>query len=292
MKTIIRFTSSERIKEKNEWYQNKLKEMKSESKFITINYMNLYYYEWFRFLDSWKKIPEGDIYRFWWKAWAWMWDWIRMFYHDLMQEKCLDESRSRYSDYWSKFLQSLFFEHYKYTQPNFLFLVAQKKIQEDQIKRIESCIPYPIIAKEVLINRWKGVHLIENKSMLGKFLSEHNSEDILFQEFFQNDCDYRAITVWNKCIWCFKKIRTEKSEFRNNVSLWARVEPFELENKQQEELVKIAQWYQLSISWIDFFLDNWKIVLIEINKLPEYGWFENATGISFHQEVLEYLLND
>lgn len=132
---------------------------------------------------------------------------------------------------------------------------------------------FPIVVKHADMDRGNGVFLINRKEDLS--VLETLKPGFLFvQKNIPNNSDYRVVVFGGKTVVIKKRIRQNPDEFRNNVSLGAKVEY--LEPLQEEELCKIsedsAKAMLLEVAGVDIITstEDGKNYILEVNCSPEF----------------------
>lgn len=148
---------------------------------------------------------------------------------------------------------------------------------------IEEYIHYPVIAKKVDVDRGEWVYMIESKKELEKIIHEANKDTwwLLFQQFEENDGDYRIIYFKWKHIGSMR--RYNEGHFLNNVSTWWNIEKADIPEHIIEKLSSLWDVLWLDIIGVDIFLkwDTYKV--IEINDTPQLLWFSKL----FKNQIVE-----
>lgn len=230
-------------------------------------------------------MKDYDIYRIWGITWASMRSWLTYHYGLLRGKKIIDENKKN-SLLIDKFYQSILMDHLWYKYPKSIFFVVHENVFYDQIKLLLDNFDFPIIAKKVDEDRWIWVFLLKNEKEVTDFIYKNNKNSIIFQEYIENDWDYRILIVWDEVIWTFK--RQNKDSFLNNVSKWGETFLEELPSEINKIAIDITKglWHQ--ISWVDIFYQDGGYNIIEVNELPQYDGFEKITWVSYSEKVLEY----
>ena len=157
--------------------------------------------------------------------------------------------------------------------------VRQVKISQEK-ERIIKELGLPLIAKELSMQRGKGVYKIESKedfANLPLIDSRGGDNQFLFQEFKNLGDEYRLLVLGKKVGVWEKKIITVTGEFRHNVSLGAREEFMKLEEipaDLEKIAVDAAVKLNLQIAGVDVARDKntGKYYLIEVNRGPGFTY--------------------
>jgi glutathione synthase/RimK-type ligase-like ATP-grasp enzyme len=157
--------------------------------------------------------------------------------------------------------------------------VRQKQIGKYQEKIIEE-LGLPLIAKELSMQRGKGVYKVESILDFEKLPAKSSTgsdNQFLFQEYKNLGDEYRVLVLGERVGVWEKKTLTVEGEFRHNVSLGAREEFLDLD-KIPAILSKIAidaaVKLNLQIAGVDIAEDKntGKYYLIEVNRGPGFTY--------------------
>lgn len=175
--------------------------------------------------------------------------------------------------------------------------VREKQIDKYK-RRIANALGFPLVAKELAMQKGKGVYKIdcmEDFAKLPSISAKGSNNQFLFQEFKNLGDEYRILVLGQKVGVWEKKIVTVKGEFRHNVSLGAREEFLDLD-KIPEDLANIAvdaaRKLNLQIAGVDIAVDKntGKYYLIEVNRGPGFTY---DTKISPEMDqIAKYLLRE
>lgn len=289
MKHILRFTGSKKLLAGEAVFKESAKKVGDVD--IDMLYYGDYFYDidWnFKNIHSGEKLKNYDYFRIGGQKGLPFKKALIYYFGHLLKKKLIDP-KTLYNLDHSKLSQLLFLNYYNIPTPKSIFFMKNEENIEVHIKLVTERFTYPLVLKDPLLNKGKGVCLIKDKKGLKDYLS--NAEDgacILIQEFIENNWDYRVIATKKGVVLSVK--RYNKQDFRNNASLGGEVEKVDQLPKSIEEVSqKILEGYGLDVSGIDFFIEDEQFLVIEINSFPDYKPFEEATGISYTEAVLEYI---
>jgi glutathione synthase/RimK-type ligase-like ATP-grasp enzyme len=162
--------------------------------------------------------------------------------------------------------------------------VREKQIDKYK-ERIANELGFPLIAKELSMQKGKGVYKIDSLEGFAELPAKSlggSDNQFLFQEFKNLGDEYRVLVLGKKVGVWEKKILTVEGEFRHNVSLGAREEFLELD-KIPDDLAKIAIdaaiKLNLQIAGVDIAKDvnTGKFYLIEVNRGPGFTYDTNVS---------------
>lgn len=161
--------------------------------------------------------------------------------------------------------------------------------------KIAGKLGLPLVAKELSMQRGKGVYLIKKTEDIKSLplIDKHGGNNhFLFQKYIDIEREYRLLVLGERVRVWEEKIISETEEFRHNIALGAK-EKFMPIAKLPAEMEKIAvggaKVLNLQIAGVDMAVEKktGKIYLIEVNRGPGFTY---DTGISPEMdEVAGYL---
>ena len=257
---------------------------------ITIDflcYFDIYYDGQFKYLKNDKKINDYNVFRIDWLRWVGMKKWLIYYYWILNKKKTMDRSYLIGTDYYSKFNQLLFFNHYNFSTPTSIFFAIDNIYINKYITLLENKFIYPFIAKDIYKDRGEWVLLVENRQQLKNIILEQQNNCILFQEYIVNTWEFRIITVWNDIVGSFK--RYNPHSYKNNLKKWTIFENISINRQLKNTIVDIIKKYKLDFSWIDIITSWNKYYLLEINITPQFKRMEAVTWIDVIQKLMMHI---
>lgn len=255
----------------------------------------IYYDRGFKYLETGECIDEYDIYRAWW-FWTQYTLMASVFvyrYGTLLQRKFLDKI-SLLNQWYNKVLQQLCFDFYSLPSLKTMFFVPSKATKKKVEDMICDNFSFPMILKNPSENRGKWVFKVDDILWLQQYMEEmivdKKKSWVFVQEFYLASADYRAIVVGDTVLWVIKRSSADWW-FKHNVSQWATAEAVvTIPDSVKNICIQATKLLWLDIGWVDFFRDGvHDPMLIEVNRMPQYGWFEQATWISFLDAVANYI---
>ena len=143
----------------------------------------------------------------------------------------------------------------------------------------------PFVAKELSMQRGKGVFLINKSSDLDNLpmLSKGGSKnEYFFESFIDKDHEYRLLVLGNKVGVWEEKIVQKEGEFRNNVALGAKeifMDLKDLPPKLDKLAVKVAKTLDLQIAGIDLISERktGNVFILEANRGPGLTYDEKLS---------------
>lgn len=142
--------------------------------------------------------------------------------------------------------------------------------------RIIKKFGFPLVAKELSMQRGKGVFKIDTKEDFKKLpMKDSNDGDnqFMFQKFVQIENEYRVLVLGSKVGVWEEKVITEQGEFRHNIALGG-AEEFIPVAKIPKEISEVAvngsKALNLQIAGVDIAVEKGtgKVFLVEVNRGP------------------------
>lgn len=128
------------------------------------------------------------------------------------------------------------------------------------------------IMKAISASEGKDNYLIDDEGSFNKARS--SDSDYVYQEFIENEFDYRFGVIGGKVKYIKKRTRFGDSTHMNNISKGASVEyvdPELLEYKVVSDLAaKAAHLFSIDIAGVDFIISGSEPYLLEVNPSPAY----------------------
>ncbi len=155
---------------------------------------------------------------------------------------------------------------------------------------INTFLSYPFIIKKNIGSQGKDVHLIETFKDLHPF--KKKIRYYTFQPFIQNNGDFRIFIIRDRILGTI--LRTaKKGEYRNNISQGGSAQVVHdqaLLKKIHPLTRKIRKVFQCDYAGIDLIQDKKtkKLYFLEINFMPQWQGFSQATKIDVGKELLDY----
>ncbi len=149
---------------------------------------------------------------------------------------------------------------------------------------------YPFVQKPNKGSKGEGVELIRNASDLELFTQ--NIDQQVYQNFIQNSGDYRVFILGGRMLGAIKRT-PQKGSFLNNISQGGKAETV-TDPKILSELRRIgttiASIFELTLCGVDIVFDEEtrNFVFLEVNTVPQWKGFQEATGIDVAKEIILY----
>jgi glutathione synthase/RimK-type ligase-like ATP-grasp enzyme len=152
---------------------------------------------------------------------------------------------------------------------------------------------FPVILKDVNLNRGEGVWKCDNMQELIKQIGNWQQHLMLIQKFVPNDGDYRVISIKNKVELVIKKERIPgTTEFRANVARGGRAVKGSLPVEIIEMCEDISKHLVCDIVGFDIIQnkDNGEYYVMETNSSPHFPTFSVISGINIPQIIVDYII--
>lgn len=212
-------------------------------------------------------------------------------FFNLMKNKVVMNSDClRFPFLTRKLFQQKYLEHFSSLNyiPTFSF---QNK--NDLLKAIPKKINFPIIQKPNYGSQGDGIVLLKSKKDIEE--SPTDITEFVYQNFIQNDGDYRILVVGGKVLGAIKRI-AQSGSYLNNVSKGGQATVVKDQHifKTLEKIALIAtSAFDLPICGVDIIYDkiNKGYYLMELNTNPEWKGFQGATKINIAEKIIDYCIS-
>ncbi|MDP1884783.1 MAG: hypothetical protein Q8L10_05500 [Candidatus Moranbacteria bacterium] len=139
----------------------------------------------------------------------------------------------------------------------------------------------PIVIKFSRSKKGSGIFLAESVSGLKQILQENPSPEIILQTYIPNDFDYRVFILGNSVACVEKRTRTNKTDFRNNVSLGATEEFLALETVPEQIkkcALEAAEISNIQVAGADIVVGpDGTPYVFEVNRSPAITYDESIS---------------
>lgn len=149
-------------------------------------------------------------------------------------------------------------------------------------------LSFPFIQKPARGSKGKDVELISNESDLENRLT--NIEKNVYQNFIKNSGDYRIFVLGGKVLGVIKRIAKDGS-FLNNISKGGtaiQITDRDIVSNLSHIGTVVAFSLNLTLCGVDVIRDDvsGKYFFLEVNTVPQWKGFQEATGIDVAREVI------
>jgi len=178
-------------------------------------------------------------------------------------------------------------------------IISNTKSIEDAHKRVGG--KFPVIVKTLKGTQGVGVMKVDSMSSLTgvcQGLWKYDA-DFLLQEFKEMKSDIRTLVIGGKILASAERIREEENkDFRNNVHLGARTEPYSLSKKEIDVIKAAARASGALYCGVDHAMVDGKPYILEVNGSPGIRshfegydpWTEEKKGKVTDKQVLESII--
>lgn len=199
----------------------------------------------------------------------------------------LDEIFQR-TDSW---LGSKSFEYMKLSKAN-LPIIDSIFLSQKMLSQMVPTLTFPCVAKITNGSQGKGVYLCQNPDELDRVFTTE-AQPLLIQEYLPNDGDLRIFILNHQCLGAMKRMPSDPTEFRNNVSLGGRGQRYQPSEVEIDLSIRAAQALEYSMAGVDLIWHEKqkKWVIMEVNRAPQYVGLMNSTNINIPQKMIEFFKN-
>lgn len=171
---------------------------------------------------------------------------------------------------------------------NYIPSILTSTLNDTIIKNVE-LFKYPVVVKDVNLDRGEGIWKINNYDELKNFFSQ-TKKLYLIQKFIPNDGEWRVITIKNKTVLIAKKnkildISKKNIDDRKSVK-----------GELPEDVIcmceNISKHLFSDIIGLDIIQDinDEKYYILETNSSPHFYMFSLVTGISIPDKIVDYII--
>ena len=142
--------------------------------------------------------------------------------------------------------------------------------QEQDAQNLKQQLGLPIVIKPEHGEQGKGVIKVKTLKELKEFLDQVDKKRYVFQEFLENDGDYRLFFFKHRLLFAIKRMSQDKNEFRNNISLGGKQVFISLPTDVVEFASKVDKEFGLDFSGIDLIEHEGEWHVLEVNSSPQF----------------------
>ncbi|MDR3559517.1 MAG: RimK family alpha-L-glutamate ligase [Candidatus Pacebacteria bacterium] len=179
-------------------------------------------------------------------------------------------------------------------------LVSCEKTLLDGIRYVGG---FPCVIKKTFGSGGAEVELVGSIESLKKFIRNiyQNKADkelvpflrssFILQEYIESarGSDYRVLCLDGELLGGIKR-NSQNGDFRANLYLGGKAEPFAIDQKLEKACQAIIQKGKLFYAGLDFIKNGDQYLAIEINTSAQFQGFEEATGINVAKKIIEALV--
>lgn len=170
---------------------------------------------------------------------------------------------------------------------------SNEPVSEALLEGVAEKLGFPLVVKTCYGSLGKGVYLAENRHELARIARELQHTPHLFQKFIASSRgrDVRVIVIGGQAR--VAMLRTSNGDFRSNIELGGRGEPFPLDSDLKELSAKVAAALRLDYCGIDFLFDGkGGYTVCEVNSNAFFGGMERVTGYPVAEEYAKYIVKE
>ena len=163
-------------------------------------------------------------------------------------------------------------------------ILSNKKSIEDAHNRVGG--KFPVILKTLTGTQGVGVSKVNDMASLvsvAQSLWKFNAQ-ILIQEYFEMESDVRTLVVGGRIIGSAERIRQDEKDFRNNVHLGAKTQPYKLSREEADMIVNAERSSGALYCGVDSCVYKGKPYILEVNGSPgirsHFNAYDPKTGKS------------
>ena len=171
-----------------------------------------------------------------------------------------------------------------------LCYLPQEPVSEKFLYGIAARLSFPLVVKECYGSLGKGVYLVHNAEELRAIAEKLKCVPHLFQKFIAESAgqDVRVIVIGGRVFSAMK--RTSSGDFRSNVELGGKGEPFELDGAGTRLCEAVAKRLNLDYCGIDLLLSKDGFLVCEVNSNAFFGGMERVTGRNVARAYAQYIV--
>lgn len=208
-----------------------------------------------------------------------------------IMKECFTQNNIKTADWWT-------------LSDGIFWKFNNQEIDEDRLITGFEDLPYPIISKSFYGSRNQGNQKHNTKEELINWIRTHNTNNYLFEKYYNYTREYRLHITKNGCFYTCRKMLKEDTPdedkwFRNDTHCVWILEENELFDKPSNwdeivvESVKALDAVGLDIGAVDLRIqsaekENPKFIIVEINSAPSFG---NITEQKYIKELTLLLIN-
>lgn len=167
---------------------------------------------------------------------------------------------------------------------------ASMKEALPRVQLIERQLGYPCVIKESYGSLGKAVYCANNREELLVVMEKVKCKPHLFQQMVAGSRgrDVRVIVIGGKAVASMKRI--SDTDFRSNMELGGRAEPFELPESFRIISERVTDILKLDYCGIDLlFGEHDEPLVCEVNSNAFFGGMESVTGINVAEIYAKYM---
>lgn len=171
------------------------------------------------------------------------------------------------------------------------FAYFEQKLDEVYYNEVKNILGDIFIIKEAYGSFGMQVYLIKSYEEYLKTVKELGNKRFLLQECIISSIgrDLRINIIGDKIVGAMERRNT--CDFRANITLGGKGEPIDLTDNQMEIAIKAHKQLGLDFSGVDLLYGpDEEPILCEVNSNVNYISYEDASGVNFSKQLLEYMI--
>ncbi len=163
---------------------------------------------------------------------------------------------------------------------------------ETEVGTLGAELGFPVVVKECYGSFGQQVYLANDEGELAALCERLKLRPHLFQEFIEESAgrDVRVICIGGNPVAAMKRV--SESDFRSNIGLGGKGEPFALDAEGSALCEKVAKKLQLDYCGIDLLFGKHGFLVCEVNSNAFFGGMESVTGINVARLYAEYMVKE
>ncbi|PID82140.1 MAG: alpha-L-glutamate ligase [Clostridiales bacterium] len=169
-------------------------------------------------------------------------------------------------------------------------IFSEKYDMSEYAKKAIEILGETLVLKQVYGSFGEQVFLINGLKELEKKIKELGTKSFIVQEYIESSYgkDIRVNIVGKKVIGAM--LRENKEDFRANIALGGCGSLISIDDELKNTAIKAFKTLKLDFAGLDFlFGKDGEFILCELNSNVNYLGFEAMTGLSFSDELLDYI---
>jgi len=151
-------------------------------------------------------------------------------------------------------------------------------------------VKYPVIIKGIAGSLGAQVYKASSYSQALRFFKKQNMQDLLIQRDLNVREDIRVLVVGKKCLGAMKRM-APPGDFRSNVAVGARTEPYPLTSELKDLALRAAKAMGYEICGVDIMYKKNKPYILEVNRTPLFKGFIRTLKIPVAEEILKFAVD-
>ena len=163
---------------------------------------------------------------------------------------------------------------------------------EGEAERVLEVLSLPVVVKKCYGSLGEGVYLAQTREELQALSKELMHMPHLYQRFISESRgrDLRVICVGGEVVASMK--RTSETDFRSNISLGGRGEPFAVTDEVRTLCKRVSKVLKLDYCGIDLLFGREGMLVCEVNSNAFFGGIEKVTGVNVARVYAEHVYRE